>query len=112
MGYKRDKDGDLVFLTDNPVIVNSVIPQPTIMCMQRKAEKKNVTEDDLARSNVDSFGDDIGRTTNWITSMFDVQAQFHRTARNTRYWITGSGAVNFSNRMRLTSVAPHGDMRC
>lgn len=76
MGYKRDKDGDLVFLTDNPVIVNSVIPQPTIMCMQRKAEKKNVTEDDLARSNVDSFGDDIGRTTNWITSMFDVQAQF------------------------------------
>lgn len=76
MGYKRDKDGDLVFLTDNPVIVNSVIQQPTIMCMQRKAEKKNVTEDDLARSNVDSFGDDIGRTTNWITSMFDVQAQF------------------------------------
>ncbi|MBQ5390093.1 MAG: hypothetical protein IIU58_04220, partial [Clostridia bacterium] len=27
---------------------------------------------------IDSFGDDIGKTTNWITSMFEVQAQFSK----------------------------------
>ena len=46
------------------------------MCVQRKAQKISVTEEDLVKSNIDSFGDDIGKTTNWITSMFDVQARF------------------------------------
>lgn len=35
-----------------------------------------MSEDDFIHANIDSFGDDIGKTTNWITSMFDVQAQF------------------------------------
>lgn len=71
-----DKDGDLIFLTDNKVLVENIRPTPTIFCVQRKGEKIDVAEDDLIRSNIASFGDDIGRTTNWITSMFDVQAQY------------------------------------
>lgn len=71
-----DKDGDLVMLTDNSVLVNKLKPQPALMCEQRKAEKKIVTEEDLIRSNIDSFGDDIGRTTNRITSMFEVKSRF------------------------------------
>ncbi len=71
-----DKDGDLIFLTDNRVLVENIRPTPTIFCVQRKGAKIDVSEDDLIRSNIASFGDDIGRTTNWITSMFDVQAQF------------------------------------
>ncbi len=73
-----DKDGDLVFLTDNKILVDKIIVQPALMCVQRKAEKRIVTEDDLIQSNIDSFGDDIGKTTNWITSMFDVQARFEK----------------------------------
>ena len=46
------------------------------MCIQRKAEKVDVTEEKLVQSNIDSFGDDIGKTTNWITTMFDVKAQY------------------------------------
>lgn len=69
-----DKDGDLVMLTDNEVLVNNYRETPTIICVQRTAEKKIVTEQDLAKSNYDGFGDDIGKTTNWITSMFDVMA--------------------------------------
>lgn len=71
-----DKDGDLVMLTDNRILVEKMNPLPALMCVQRKAPKKIVTEQDAIRSNIDSFGDDIGRTTNWITSMFDVKAQY------------------------------------
>lgn len=70
------KDGDLIFLTDNKVLVENIRPTPTIFCVQRKGAKIDVSESDLIRSNIASFGDDIGRTTNWITSMFEVQAQF------------------------------------
>ena len=71
-----DKDGDLVFLTDNSVLVDNIRPEPTVFCAQRSGTKVEVTEDDLVRSNIASFGDDIGRTTNWITSMFEVKSQF------------------------------------
>lgn len=30
----------------------------------------------MIRANINSFGDDIGKITNRITSMFDVMAQF------------------------------------
>lgn len=73
-----DKDGDLVMLTDNRVLVDNLRELPTLMCVQRKATKRVVTEEDSIQSNIDSFGDDIGKTTNWITSMFDVQAQFKK----------------------------------
>ncbi len=73
-----DKDGDLVMLTDNEVLVERLTPLPALMCVQRKAEKRSVSENDLVRANIDSFGDDIGKTTNWITSMFEVRARFDR----------------------------------
>lgn len=76
-----DKDGDLVMLTDNHVLVDNLRVLPALMCVQRKADKKIVSEADAIRANIDSFGDDIGKTTNWITSMFDVQAQFDRGSR-------------------------------
>lgn len=71
-----DKDGDLVMLTDNRVLVEKLRTEPALMCVQRKAQKKIVTEEDFIRSNIDSFGDDIGKTTNRITSMFEVQAHY------------------------------------
>lgn len=76
-----DKDGDLVMLTDNTVLVNNLKELPALMCVQRKASKKVVTEEDFIQANIDSFGDDIGKTTNWITSMFDVQAQFEKGSK-------------------------------
>lgn len=71
-----DKDGDLVLLTDNQVLIDNYRPLPAILCAQRNATKINVTEEALIQSNIDSFGDEIGKTTNWITTMFDVQSQF------------------------------------
>lgn len=71
-----DKDGDLVMLTDNRVLVDNLRPLPALMCVQRKAKEKIVQEEDFVRANIDSFGDDIGKTTNRITSMFEVQAKY------------------------------------
>ncbi len=73
-----DKDSDLVMLTDNDVLVRNLRELPALMCVQRNAKKKIVTEADFIQANIDSFGDDIGKTTNWITSMFDVRAQFKK----------------------------------
>lgn len=71
-----DKDGDLVLLTDNEVLVDNLVELPALMCVQRRAEKKVITEEDLIQANINSFGDDIGKTTNWITSMFEVRSEF------------------------------------
>lgn len=74
-----DKDGDLVMLTDNEVLVDKLIELPALMCAQRRAQKKIVCEEDFIRSNIESFGNDIGKTTNWITSMFEVQAGYKKS---------------------------------
>ena len=71
-----DFDGDLVMLTDNPVLVRNCRQLPTIMCIQRKAAKVVPTLEDTVRSNIAAFGDEIGKTTNWVTSMYEVQAGF------------------------------------
>lgn len=71
-----DKDGDMYLLTDNKVLVENTLNSPAIMCVQRKAAKKVIEESDLILANKNSFGDEIGKTTNRITTMFDVQAQY------------------------------------
>ena len=71
-----DFDGDIVMLTDNKVLIDKLEPLPTLMCAQRKASKTVPEEDDFVRSNIESFGNGIGQTTNWITSMFEVRSHF------------------------------------
>lgn len=76
-----DADGDIVMLTDNDVLVRRHESLPTIMCVQRKAEKIVPGETDTVRSNILAFGNDIGKTTNWITSMYEVQSHFKPGSR-------------------------------
>ena len=71
-----DKDGDMYLLTDNKVLVENTLNLPALMCAQRKAPKKKIEEADLILANKNSFGDEIGKTTNRITTMFDIQAQY------------------------------------
>lgn len=76
-----DFDGDIVMLTDNHVLVDKLTPLPALICAQRKAQKRVSCEDDFVRSNIESFGNDIGQTTNWITSMFEVQSRYEKDTR-------------------------------
>ena len=71
-----DKDGDTNMCTDNPILLKRTLNSPTIMCVQRKAEKKVATEDDIVQANKLAFNDDIGVVTNHVTSMIEVQAGF------------------------------------
>lgn len=65
-------------LTDNQVLIRKHIESPSVMCIQRRAEKKIPTEEDFIKTNIESFGNEIGQTTNWITSMFEVQSHFDK----------------------------------
>lgn len=71
-----DKDSDSCLLSDNPILVENTREDPAILCIQRLAEKRRVTQADLIQANINSFGDEIGAITNRITSMFEVQARF------------------------------------
>lgn len=71
-----DKDGDTNMCTDNPILLRRTLNSPTIMCVQRKAEKKVATEEDIIQANKLAFNDDIGVVTNHVTSMIEVQAGF------------------------------------
>lgn len=73
-----DKDGDQILTTSNSILLKNTQNLPAIQCIQRHAEKKIITEDDLIRANIKSFGDEIGITTNHITNMFDIMAQFEK----------------------------------
>ena len=71
-----DFDGDLMMLTDNPILVNKMVPSPAIMCEQKSAPAMVPTEADVIQSNINSFGNEIGRITNYVTSMYEVAARF------------------------------------
>lgn len=63
-------------LTDNRVLVDNLRELPAIMCAQKKAKKCIPTEEDMIQANINSFGDDIGKITNRVTSMYDVISKF------------------------------------
>lgn len=76
-----DKDGDTNMCTDNPVLVRNTINQPTIICVQRKAEKKIVSEEDIITANKLAFNDDIGVVTNHVTAMIERQAGYSKSSK-------------------------------
>lgn len=75
-----DFDGDLLMLTDNPVLKRTHRTLPAILCSQKTAAKTIPSEKDYIESNLASFGNDIGKITNKITSMYEVQSHFDNTS--------------------------------
>lgn len=71
-----DKDGDLVFLTDNPILVDNIRDVLPIQCLQSKAQKCVPGEKEFINANVLGFGDEIGTVTNRITSQTELQSLF------------------------------------
>ena len=71
-----DKDGDMVMLTDNHILVEGIEGLPTLMCIQRKAPKVVPTEKDIIESNITSFGNSIGKITNRVTAMYEIQSLY------------------------------------
>lgn len=105
-----DKDGDLVMLTDNKVLVDNLRELPAIMCVQRRANKVLVTEDDAVSANIASFGDEIGKTTNWITSMFEVQSHFEKDSEEYKTLEYRIMAGQLFQQNAMGYVAPHSNV--
>lgn len=71
-----DLDGDLLFTTNNKVLVETHVKLPPIDCVQKKSSKIIPTENDIILSNKGGFGDKIGSTTNLTTAQISLQASF------------------------------------
>jgi hypothetical protein len=79
-----DFDGDIVFTTNNPVLLKNTQTTLPIVCSQKKGEKVLITQENLIESDMRGFGDEIGSTTNKITAMFDIQAKFNEQSTEYR----------------------------
>lgn len=73
-----DKDSDAFITTSNKVLLRNFKQLPAISCIQKSATKIIPTDKDIELSNKNGFGDEIGTTTNRVTEMFDILAQFDK----------------------------------
>lgn len=54
---------------------------PALRCIQRKAAKKVVTEEDLIQSNLQGFGSQIGQITNRCTAITSLMANYPKDSK-------------------------------
>lgn len=71
-----DFDGDLLFSTNNNVLLNKHKKLPAIQCCQRNTEKIIVTEKDILITNKNGMGNKVGSITNRVTAMMEVLSHF------------------------------------
>ncbi|PNX47281.1 MAG: hypothetical protein BV457_05985 [Thermoplasmata archaeon M9B1D] len=76
-----DWDGDLLYSTNNEVLLRKHIKLPAISCSQRKANKIIPTEEDILKSNVNGMDNKVGSITNRVTAMKEVQSKFDKGSR-------------------------------
>lgn len=71
-----DCDGDILFTTNNRVLVDNYRELPALDCQQHKAPKMLPTEENIAASNKKGFKNKVGSITNIGTSMLNLQSKF------------------------------------
>ena len=71
-----DYDGDLLYTTTNQPLMRNQTNLPALRCLQRKAEKKVITEENLIQANLDGFGSQIGQITNRCASITSMMANY------------------------------------
>ena len=70
--------GDILFTTDNNILVNKYRDLPALDCQQRKAPKVVPTEAVIAASNKRGFKNQVGSITNIGTAMINLQSKFEK----------------------------------
>ena len=76
-----DFDGDLLYTTTNQPLIRNQTNLPALRCVQRKADKKIVTEVDLIESNLQGFGSQIGQITNRCTAITSLMANYSKDSK-------------------------------
>ena len=78
-----DCDGDILFTTNNKILVDKHRVLPALDCQQRNAPKMIPTEENIAKSNKKGFKNKVGSITNIGTSMLNLQSKF---PENSKEW--------------------------
>ena len=76
-----DCDGDILFTTNNKVLVEKHVSLPALDCQQRgavKVKSADITEEMVAATNKRSFKSNVGAITNIGTSMLNLQSNFSK----------------------------------
>lgn len=73
-----DYDSDILYSTNNKVLLNKHIVLPAIQCVQRNADKIIPTEEDIILSNLNGMDNKVGSITNKVTNMKEVQSRFQK----------------------------------
>lgn len=73
-----DFDGDLIFTTNNSILLKNTRETLPIVCTQNKCDKVIINDNNLIKADINGFGDEIGMITNKITAMFDIQCLFNK----------------------------------
>lgn len=73
-----DFDGDLLFTTNNAPLMRRQTNLLALNCIQTKAPKNVVTDEDVIASNKAGFGSKIGSITNKITAMTSLMANYDK----------------------------------
>lgn len=76
-------DGDLLFSTNDVVLLGKFRDLPAVSCVQRSAAKEVITEQNVLKSNKGAMGSQVGTITNRVTSMIEVRSRFEK---GTKEW--------------------------
>lgn len=76
-----DADGDLLFTTDNEVLLRNHVQLDALCCVQKSAVKKVVTEEDIILANKLGFGNEVGSVTNKTTAQASLRASFPKDSK-------------------------------
>lgn len=76
-----DFDGDLVFTTDNEVMIDNVIPGNPITYQKKPTEKKHIDKRDLYKADLMSFDSKIGYITNCSTTLYSMLPLYEKKSK-------------------------------
>lgn len=76
-----DFDGDIVFTTDNKVMVDNVISGNPITYQKKPTEKKYIDKRDLYKADLMSFDSKIGYITNCSTTLYSMLSMYEKGSK-------------------------------
>lgn len=76
-----DFDSDILFSTNNEILVNRHRTLPAVDCQQSNTLKVPITEEAVKITNKNGMGNKVGVITNRVTAMMEVQARFEPGSR-------------------------------
>lgn len=76
-----DFDSDILFSSNNRVLLDNHIKLPAILCAQQNTDKVIVTENNIKKTNKNGMGNKVGSITNRVTTMIEVQSHFSPTSQ-------------------------------